>query len=157
MPKPLSDKQKIFQTWLALAPLERVEAGLPSQQQQLATHLGVSDSTLHTWKKLPDFRPGVAAEAWAMQILDKLPAVFAALAQSATSQGREAARDRATLMRMIEPYLPQLAGFAQEEIEQAFMARARLLLSDAEYFDLCDLSARFSSYVSLLDARELER
>jgi hypothetical protein len=79
-PNPWSAGQLQFQVWLALPPKER----MPRTQKALAREIGVHETTLCEWKRLPGWGAAVYALAQAALDNDLVPILQA--------QAREAKR-----------------------------------------------------------------
>ncbi len=82
-----ADQQK-FQQWLALPRSMRA----PGLQQELAIQIGVHESTLCRWKKLPGFQDAVNV-IMKDELLLHVPDVLEALVQQAKAGRIEAIRD----------------------------------------------------------------
>lgn len=145
-------KKTEFLAWLLMPEAERLERGYPTTQLALAARLGVNDSTLSDWKARPDFRTNFVREGWLVGIVDELPKVFRALSKSAQQEGKDGARDRATLMRTLEPYLPQLLGLdLKPALDANYLEKARERLDSAEYAELVEMSARLGRLLAKLE------
>ncbi len=87
-PTAWTPDQVKFQQWLAIPSSMRV----PGLQQQLADELGVHESTLCRWKRLPGFMDAVSA-VLKDELRSHVPDVLEALVQQAKAGRIEAIRD----------------------------------------------------------------